>query len=78
MTWYIHINKNVKQANAKHGELEPVIRYQKGKYGKPKYAPSHRLRFKEGEILYQPDGDPILPCGARLVIATEEEPTIIE
>ncbi len=75
MTYYVHINRHTIDRNRKNGTNEPVVRYQRGKYGKSTYA--HRVRIREGEVIYSAH-EPILPCGARLVIATEIEPTIIE
>lgn len=76
MTYYVHINKNTIASNRKHGRKNPAVRIQKGKRGKPTYA--YRVRFRDGEMIYQPFGEPILPCGARMVIATEHEPEVIE
>lgn len=74
MTWYIHINRNTINSNRKHNKSEPAVRIQKGKYGKPTY--SKRVKFERGEIVYKPSGKPLLPCGARLVIVTDVEPTV--
>lgn len=74
MTFFVHVNKNTIASNRKHGRSEPAIRIQRGKYGAPIYA--NRVRIKEGEFIYSPD-DPLLPCGARMVLATEIEPEII-
>lgn len=68
MTWYIHINRNLK------GSKEPIVRFQRGKYGKPTYC--YEVAFDGGRVVYDPD-NPILPCGARLVIETETEPRVI-
>jgi hypothetical protein len=73
--YYIHINKNTIASNRKRGTKKPAVRFQKGKYGKATYA--HRVKFTEGEIRYKPTGRPLLPCGARLVIATKERPEVI-
>ena len=75
MTWFVHVNKNTIASNRKHGEAEPAIRFQKGRYGKPVYA--NRVRIKDGEFIYAPHGDPLLPCGARMVIATEIQPEVV-
>lgn len=77
MTYYVHINKPRHQGNKAQGTDAPVVRYQKGRYGKPVYA--HRIRFQSGEVIQARPGDPpLLPCGARIVIVTEEEPEVIE
>jgi len=74
--YYIHVNKNTILKNKKRGETTPAVRYQKGKYGESIYC--NRLKFVEGEIIYKPTGEPLLPCGARLVIQTEIEPIVLE
>jgi hypothetical protein len=70
--YYVHINRNTINSNRKNGTSLPAVRIQKGRYGKPTYA--HRVSFREGEVVYKPSGEPLLPCGARLVIQTEHEP----
>jgi hypothetical protein len=74
--YYTHINRNTINSNRKQGTSEPAVRFQKGKYGKATYC--HRAKFEAGEIMYKPSGEPILPCGARLVIITKEQPIVIE
>jgi len=73
--YYTHINRNVIDSNRKHGRNDPPVRFQKGKYGKPTYA--HSVSLPAGSrVVYDHKGT-ILPCGARLVIISEEEPTIV-
>ena len=74
-SWFVHVNKNVIAINRKNGKSDPAIRMQKGKYGKPIYA--HRVKIKDAEVIYSPH-EPLLPCGARMVIKTETQPEIIE
>jgi len=76
VTYYTHINRNIINSNRKNGTNDPAVRYQKGKYGKPTYAFEVELPAKS-RVVYRPHGDPILPCGARLVIETEEEPVVV-
>lgn len=71
---FLHINRNVIDSNRKHGKNDPPIRFQKGKYGAPTYA--FRVRLPADSYV-EYSGDPILPCGARLVIVSEEEPEVI-
>jgi hypothetical protein len=75
MTYYTHINRGRIDSNRKHGTDIPVVRIQKGKYGKPMYA--HRVRLPEGSEIAYSAHEPLLPCGARLVIISEEQPTIV-
>lgn len=70
--YYTHINRGVIDSNRKHGRNDPPIKTQLGKYGKPEYG--HRCILPAGsEIIYDHEGT-ILPCGARLVIVSEEKP----
>lgn len=76
MTWFVHINRQVIDANRKHGRNDPPVRFQKGRYGKATYA--HAVRFPAGGVVrYDPHGR-ILPCGARLVIESDTQPEIVE
>lgn len=75
--YYTHVNVNTIRTNRKNGTRLPAVRFQRGKYGKPTYA--FRVKFPAGgEVEYKPDGDPILPCGARLVIKTATAPEVVE
>lgn len=72
--YYTHINRGVIDSNRKHGRNDPPIKTQKGKYGKPEYG--HAAILPAGAtIIYDHEGT-ILPCGARLVIMSEEKPQI--
>lgn len=75
--YYTHINRNVIDSNRKNGTDNPAVRFQKGKYGKPTYA-NEVVLHGGSRVVYRPSGDPILPCGARLVIISEEEPTVVK
>lgn len=77
MTYYTHINRNKIDSNRKHQTDDPVIRIQKGRYGKPVYA-TEVLLPTGSRVVYRPSGNPLLPCGARLVITSEEMPTILD
>ena len=74
MTYYIHINRGTIDSNRKHGRTDPPIAIRQGKNGKSVYASEIELPAG-ARIIYNPDG--ILKCGARLVIACEEQPTVI-
>lgn len=73
--YYVHVNRNTINKNTKYGTTEPAVRFQKGKYGKSVYA--NRVHFTDGELIYSPH-KPLLPCGARMVIQTPNEPTVLE
>lgn len=72
MVYYTHINRGVIDANRKHGRNDPPIRVQRGKYGKSEYGHSVILPA-QSRIVYSADGT-LLPCGARLVIVSEDKP----
>jgi hypothetical protein len=75
VTTYIHVNRQTIAKNAKHGTDEPAVRVQKGKWGKSIYC--HEARIEgPSTIVYSPH-EPVLSCGARLVISTEAEVTIL-
>jgi hypothetical protein len=72
--YYTHINRGTIDSNRKHGRNDPPIKTQKGKHGKPEYG--YRAILPAGsEIIYDHEGT-ILPCGARLVIVSQEKPQI--
>lgn len=72
MVYYTHINRGVIDSNRKHGRNDPPVRTQKGKYGKAEYG--HEAVLPAGSrIIYDHEGK-ILPCGARLVIVSDEKP----
>lgn len=74
--FYTHINRNIIDSNRKHGTNDPPVKFQKGKYGKPTYA--HEVELPAGSrVLYDPAGT-ILPCGARLVIVSNEQPKVVD
>lgn len=75
MTTFININKHVIAKNAKHRTNDPPIRVAKGKHGKPVYA--HEIEIEgPSRLIYDAD-KALLPCGARLAIATEAEVKVI-
>ena len=73
--WYTHVNRNTIASNVKHGTTEPAVRFQRDRYGKPVYAMEVEIDGPV-RVVYSPH-DPLLPCGARLVIASEAEPRIV-
>lgn len=73
--YYTHVNRNVIDSNRKHGRNDPPVRFQKGKYGKSVYAMAVELPAGS-RMVYSPH-EPILPCGARLVVISKEAPTIV-
>lgn len=72
--FYVHINRNIIDSNRKNDRNEPPITIKEGKRGQSRTA--YSVRITDGCIRY--DRDPILPCGARVVIETEVEPLVLE
>lgn len=72
--FYTHINRRVIDSNRKHGTNNPPVRFQKGKYGRPTYA-QEVLIDGPCRVIYSPR-EPILPCGARMVIESEVQPIV--
>ena len=72
--FYTHISRGVIDSNRKHGTNNPPVRFQRGKYGKPTYAQEVTI---DGpcRVIYSPH-EPILPCGARMVITSEVQPIV--
>lgn len=73
--WYIHVNQHTIRKNINAEVKEPPIAIKRGKNGVSVYA--NNVRIPDGShIIYSPD-NPILSCGARLVIETPTEPVIV-
>jgi hypothetical protein len=73
--YYTHVNRNVIDSNRKNGRNDPPVKFQKGKRGRATYA--HEVAFPAGgRVIYDHTGR-ILPCGARLVIVSEEAPEVV-
>lgn len=70
--WYVNINKHTIAANTKHGEQAPPIRVCKGKNGKGTYY--SEVGLPPGSRLIYSPAEPLLKCGARLVIECPTEP----
>jgi hypothetical protein len=74
--FYTHINRNIIDSNRKHGRNDPPVKFQEGKYGEPTYA--HGVELPAGSRVVYDHLGTILPCGARLVIMSEEAPKVLE
>ena len=67
---YIHVNMHKIRANKKHGTNEPVITVKEGR--KNRYG--HEVEILgPSKVLYGGNDNPILSCGARVVIKTKSE-----
>lgn len=75
MPYYTHVNRGKIDGNRKRGTNEPVVSVRRGKHGKAAYG--NEIILPPGSrVIYSPHV-PILPCGARLVIVSEEKPEIV-
>lgn len=73
--WYVHVDRNVIDANRKHGRSDPPVTVRRGKSGRS--SKHHEVEFPAGSrMIYQPH-DPVLSCGARLVVVCPSEPKAI-
>lgn len=75
MSWFINVNKHVIARNARSGSDEPPVRISKGKAGKPVYC--HEASIPHGSRIVYSANEPILKCGARLVIVCPKKPEVI-
>lgn len=76
MIYYTHVNRGVIDSNRKHGTDNPAITIRRGKTGKSEYATE--VLLPEGSRMIYSAHEPILACGARLVIVSETKPEIIK
>jgi hypothetical protein len=74
-TTFIHVNRNRIASNAKHKRNEPVVRFHTGRHGRPTCA--HEVEILGPSRVIYSAHEPLLPCGTRLVIATEAEVRIV-
>lgn len=71
---YIHVNQHKIRSNKKHGTDEPVITVKQG--SKNTYC--HEVRIMGDSVVrYGGNDQPILSCGARVVIETEADVEVI-
>ncbi len=74
MPTYIHVNQNRIRSNLKQKKLDPVITIKDG--GVNIYC--HEVNILgPSKLIYHPEGEKILPCGARVVIETDSDYEII-
>ncbi len=76
MTWFTHVNRNTINANTKHGTTEPAVRFQEGRHGKATYCMEVEIDGPV-RVRYSPH-EPLLPCGARLVIESDAQPRVVK
>lgn len=72
---YVSINGHVIRSNLKHGKDQPPIRIVKSRGDrKPRYA--HEIEI-EGSCRIVYKKEPVLSCGARVVLETSNEVKVI-
>jgi hypothetical protein len=72
---YIHVNRQIIDANRKHGRQDPALTARVGKRGQGVYSNDISI-VKDGEVVARFRADfqnPILPCVARVVVETDCE-----
>lgn len=71
--YYVHINRNVIDSNRKNGTNDAPISIKRGR--NRLVGRAFDVMVANGRIRYDAGG--ILPCGAKVVIETEDEPVIL-
>jgi hypothetical protein len=74
--WYIHVNQHKIRKNIHAEVIDPPVSIRKGRTGRVSYGT--RVRIPDGSTIVYSPYDPVLACGARLVIECPSEPEIIE
>lgn len=70
MKTFIHVNQQRIRSNLKHGLLDPVITVKQGRNN----TYCHEVEILGPcKVIYSEDGNPLLHCGARVVIETESD-----
>jgi hypothetical protein len=75
VTFFTHINRGVIDANRKNGTTLPAVSFRSGRRGKATYAMEVEIPGPS-RVIYSPH-EPLLPCGARMVIASETQPVVV-
>jgi hypothetical protein len=75
MKWYVHVNQHIIRKNINAETKEPPVTIRRGRSGTSVRCFSADLGAGS-RVIYSPD-NPILSCGARLVIECPEEPIIV-
>jgi len=73
--FFVNVNKHTIASNAKHGTENPPVRISRGKSGKGTYC--NEVELPAGSRVIYSASEPLLKCGARLVIQCPTEPKII-
>jgi hypothetical protein len=71
---YIHVNQHVIRSNKKHNKNDPVITIKSGKTN----TYCHEVEILgNSKIIYGGNNKPLLNCGARVIIETDNDVKII-
>jgi len=71
---YVHVNQHMIRANKKHGTNRPVITIKRGKSN----TYCHEVEILGPSVVkYGGNDEPLLPCGARVVVETEGNVRVI-
>lgn len=73
--FYTHVNRGVIDSNRKHGTNNPPVSVRRGKSGRSSYA--FEVELPAGSRMIYDPHEPVLKCGARLVIVSDTEPLVI-
>lgn len=73
--WYVHVDRGIIDANRKHGRNDPPVTIRRGRYGKS--TKCFEVELPAGSVMVYNPHEPVLPCGARLVVKCSSEPTVI-
>jgi hypothetical protein len=74
MKTYVHVNQHMIRANKKHGTNRPVITIKRGKSN----TYCHEVEILGPSVVkYGGNDEPLLPCGARVVVETEGNVRVI-
>lgn len=74
MKTYVHVNQHMIRANKKYGTNRPVITIKRGKSN----TYCHEVEILGPSVVkYGGNDEPLLPCGARVVVETEGNVKVI-
>jgi hypothetical protein len=73
--YFTHVNRGVIDANRKHGRDDPPVTFRRGKRGKATYC--NEVALPPGSRMIYSAHEPLLPCGARLVVVSPTAPEVI-
>lgn len=73
--FYTHVDRGVIDANRKHGRNDPPVTIKHGKRGRSIKA--FEVELPAGSRMIYSPHEPVLPCGARLVVVSQQQPVVI-